>query len=48
MNQYNRVHVHTYRIMGIILYAFHEPSISHVLLRYGSMELVIHHVTAHL
>ena len=37
MNHYTRVH--TCRIMGIILYAFHEPSISRVLLSGGSMEL---------
>ena len=37
MNHYTRVH--TCRIMGIILYAFHEPSISRVLLSRGSMEL---------
>ena len=37
MNHYTRIH--TCRIMGIILYAFHEPSISRVLLSHGSMEL---------
>ena len=37
MNHYTRVH--NCRIMGFILYAFHEPSISLVLLSHSSIEL---------